>query len=120
MIGGAIERLTHPEAQFIDGFVDQLEVVAPEIGEQHQIADAAPPALWRAGPGDFDVTNVQSRPQAFVVYLRRVHRDPGKNYNSPDNTGSWTDRLRGPASLSPCGWHRPGGICQTKKALPYG
>jgi len=63
MIGGAIERLTDPEAQLIDRLVDQLEVVVPKIGEEHQIADAAIPALRRAVPGDFDVTNVQSRPR---------------------------------------------------------
>ena len=92
-----IERLTDPEAQFIDGLVDQLEVVVPEIGEEHQIADAAMSALRRSVPGDLDVTNVQSRPQEFVVYILRVHRDPGKDYNPHGNTASEPGTLHGAA-----------------------
>lgn len=104
IIGRAIERLTDPGAQLIDRLVDQLEVVVPKIGEEHQIADAAIPALMRSVPGDFDVTNVQSRPRVCVVYVLRVHRDPGKNYTSPDNTAF------GPGRTSE----------HVKKALPCG
>ena len=94
MIGGAIERLTDPEAQLIDRFVDQLEVVVPKIGEEHQIADAALSALRRPGPGDFDVTNVQSRPRVCVVYVRRVQRDPARIIPRPTTPRS------GPAGLA--------------------
>jgi hypothetical protein len=83
LIRGAIEHLADPETKFIDRPVDQLEVVVRKIGEEHQIANAALSALRRPGPGDFDVTNVQSRPQAFIVYVRRVQRDPREDYNAP-------------------------------------
>jgi len=62
--------------------------VVRKIGEEHQIADAAMPALWRSGPGDFDITNVQTHTPAFVVYIRRVHRDPGRDYNAPNKSSS--------------------------------
>jgi hypothetical protein len=92
-IGRTIERLTDPEAQFIDGLVDQLKVVVPEIGEEHQIANAALPALSRPVPGDFDVMNVQSRPRAFIDFIRQVHQDATEYYNPPGDilSGSGND-----------------------------